>query len=125
MFSRNHSFKHVARQVSARSSYNLHRLTLQRRGFFQLFQNLFMCIFVCGGMIVSKAQLFAKIVLVFNFFTICWSIVTAIAVLNQDMWKACANDGSEGAGKYQQVRTLTDMRSCCGARESSTFDIAF
>jgi hypothetical protein len=84
-----------------------------------------MCIFVCGGMIVSKAQLFARIVLVFNLFTICWSIVTAIAVLNQDMWKYCPNDGSEGSGKYQHVRALADMRSCCGARESSTFNIAF
>jgi hypothetical protein len=68
-----------------------------------------MCIFVCGGMIVSQAKFFAKAVLVFNLFTICWSIVTAVAVLNQDMWKYCADGGAEGAGKYQQVRALTGI----------------
>jgi hypothetical protein len=64
---------------------------------------------VCCGTIKTQTGCFILTLQAANLFTIIWSIVTAIAVLHQDMWKACANGGAEGTGKYQQVRALTGM----------------
>jgi hypothetical protein len=75
-------------------------LTSFLRGFGQILVNLIICFFVYSGLLIQKPKLFSQITIVVNSFLIAWGIVTAIAVLNQDMWNFCSDSST---GKYQQV----------------------
>jgi hypothetical protein len=81
------------------------RVTPCIRGFFTIFSNLMIIAMVASGQIF----IMNKYAILVNAFTACWTITTAVAVLNQDAWQV---------GSTRQLRVCDARHPLCGGGAS-------